>query len=395
MVRRNELTTRSVATAKTPGMYLDGQGLYLRVSATGTRSWIFKFALNGRTREMGIGPFPDVSLAVARDRAHAQRLLKLDWTDPIEHRRQTRATQSTIPTFEQAAAAYIAAHQQHRWHRDLARHVYPKIGALPVDKIDLPAVLRVLEPIWATRTHTASRLRGRLERILAAVTVQGHRSGDNPARWRGHLAELLQAPTKAAPTTHRPALPYSELPAFIASLRAKKGTIARAINFLILTAARSGEVTGATWSEIDFKGRLWTIPPARMKSSREHRVPLSEPALAILAAIPRRTDFVFPGRQTRAALSERALYTMLRKYGYGCSIHGFRSTFRDWAAEETNTAPEVAEMALAHAVGDKVEAAYRRGDLFQKRRQLSEDWANFCSGEKPDATVVDLRPRSA
>jgi integrase len=307
-------------------------------------------------------------------------------------------------TFDACAAAYIAAHNtswrnaKHRdqWRNTLTSYAGPAFGSLPVQSIDVGLVMKALEPIWQAKPETASRLRGRIEAVLDWATVRGHRKGENPARWRGHLDKLLPARSKVHKVKHHPALPYNEMADFVAELRKQEGVAARALEFLILTAARTGEVIGARWDEVDVEEKIWVVPAARMKAGREHRVPLSSAAVAILEEMKkiRESDFVFPGGKKGKPLSNMAMLAVLKRIGRSdLTAHGFRSSFRDWAAERTNFPREVAEMALAHTVGDKVEAAYRRGDLLQKRRQIMEAWARFCEIKVVPARVVSIGNR--
>jgi integrase len=383
-------------------MYLDGRGLYLRIGPAGNKSWIYRFALGGKTRDMGLGPYPDVPLAEARERAATQRKLRLDGQDPIAARQAGQQLEklgaAKAMTFKACAEAYIASHRagwknpKHaaQWPATLAAYVYPIFGSLPVETVDLGLVMKAIEPIWSEKPETASRVRGRIESVLDWATARGHRKVENPARWKGHLDNLLPARSKVRRVEHHAALPYPEIADFMAKLRQRGGTAAPALEFAILTAARTGETIGAGWDEIDLEAKVWTVPAARMKAGREHRVPLSGAALKILErmAATRHGDFVFPGGRAGRPLSNMAFLTTLRRMGHrGLTAHGFRSTFSDWCAEQTNFPSEVREMALAHAVGDKVEAAYRRGDLFQKRRALAEAWAQFCAREKTDAQL--------
>jgi integrase len=384
--------------AKRAGMHCDGGGLYLCVAPPNGCSWVVRYMLEGRARVMGLGPYPAVSLAEARDKAAIARKLKAHGKDPITER-DTERTRARLEaaramTFKQCAEAYVASHKagwrntKHRklWENTLAAYAFPVIGKLPVAEIDTGLVLQVLEPIWASKTETASRVRQRIESVLDWAKVRGHRQGENPARWRGHLDQTLPAQSEVRTVKHHAALPYADAPAFMAKLREEAGVSARALEFAILTAARSGEVRGARWHEIDLKNRLWVIPAERMKARRQHRVPLSDMVLETLEglALLRTSDknaLVFPGARPMKPLSDMALGMLLRRMGRGdLTAHGFRSTFRDWCAEQTNTPNEVAEMALAHTVSDKVEAAYRRGDLFEKRRRLMIEWADYCSG---------------
>ncbi len=348
---------------------------------------------------MGLGGFPDVTLAGARDAARKAREKIADGFDPIAERQARKsalkAEAARVVTFEEAAKAYISAHgdswrnDKHRqqWENTLKTYAFPKIGSLAVKHIEVAHVLSVLEPIWKDRTETATRLRGRIERILGWATSRGYRQGLNPARWRDHLDQQLAAPKRIAKTQHHPALPMDEMGAFMQRLRAADGMGARALEFVILTAARTGEVRGAKWSEIDLAARVWAVPGERMKAGREHRVPLSEAAIALLKALPRLggTDLVFPSSKG-SELSNMTLTAVLRRMEVPVTSHGFRSTFRDWAAERTNYPRDVAEMALAHTISSKVEAAYRRGDLFSKRQRLMEDWAKFCARQAGDKT---------
>jgi len=397
--QEKRLTVRAAETVKKPGLHADGGGLYLHVSKNGARSWIFRWRRDGRLRDMGLGPLNTVSLAEARDKALACRKLKLDGRDPIEERRAQRRgvklESATAMTFKDCAVAYIAAHRagwknpKHaaQWPSTLETYVYPIFGSLPVQAIDVGLVMKALEPIWNEKPETASRVRGRIESILDWAKARGYRQGENPARWRGHLENLLPKKSKVWRVEHHAALPYTEIGAFMAELREQDGTAARALEFTILTAARTGEVIGTTWSEIDLGGHLWTILAARMKAGKEHRVPLSDAALAILRAMAevQTGEFVFPGNRAKQPLSQMAMLMLLRRMGReGLTVHGFRSVFSDWCAEQTTFPSEVREMALAHTVGDKVEAAYRRGDLFEKRRQLAEAWARYC--EEPAVT---------
>lgn len=388
-----KLSAVAVRGKAKPGLYGDGGGLYLQVTQAGSKTWIYRFMLAGRRRDMGLGAVHTVGLAEAREEARRCRQLVRDGLDPIETRKAAklaiRADAAKVMTFKECAEAYIKAHEagwqnaKHatQWTSTLTSYVYPVIGELSVAAVDTGLVMKVLEPIWTTKTETASRVRGRMEAVLDWAAVRKYRIGENPARWKGHLDHLLPARGKVQKVGHHAALPYDQISAFMTALRAQDGTGARALEFAILTAARTGEVIGATWGEIDIEKRLWTIPPERMKARKEHRVPLSEPALAVLRAMEKVRDgnFVFPGGKAQRSLSNMALLTTLRRMKRtDVTTHGFRSTFRDWVAEQTNFSNEVAEMALAHAVGDKVEAAYRRGDLFDKRRALMCEWAVWC-----------------
>jgi integrase len=396
-----------------PGMYADGCGLYLQVTKGGV-SWIYRFMLRGRAREMGLGPLALYGLQEARAKALDARRLRHEGVDPIEARRTVRANArletARAMTFRECADRYIKAHRpgwrnaKHaaQWEATLATYAEPIVGALPVQAVDTALVMKMLEqevrdapgkagaPLWTARPETASRLRGRIESILDWAKVRGHRSGENPARWRGHLDKLLPARSKVRRVKHHAAMPYDEFPEFMNMLRTQDGMAARALEFAILTAARTGEVMGARWGEIDVPEKLWTLPASRMKADKEHRVPLSARALAILTEMKSlgymgdgkytADEFVFPGGKRGLPLSNMAFLMLLRRMKRDdLTAHGFRSTFRDWAAERTNFPSEVVEMALAHTISSKVEQAYRRGDLFEKRRRLMDVWAEFCA----------------
>jgi len=404
-----KLTSLSVRQARRRGLYGDGGGLFLQVSESGAKSWVFRFKKADRLRVMGLGPAHTITLAEARDRARECRKLRLDGIDPIEARRAERAQAkldaAKAVTFAECADAYITAHKagwrnpKHaaQWPATLATYVNPTFGVLPVQAIDTALVTRVMEPIWTKKPETASRVRGRIESILDWATARGYRQGENPARWRGHLENLFPRRSKVRRVEHHAALPYSELSAFMLALRQQEGVAARALEFTILTAARTGEVIGARWEEINIAERLWSVPAERMKAGREHRVPLCGKALEIVEEMRAiGGNFIFPGGKRGKPLSNMAMTMLLRRMGHGDqTVHGFRSTFRDWAAERTNFPAEVAEMALAHAVTDKVEAAYRRGDLFEKRRALAEAWAKFCATALVGGEIVPIRKPAA
>ena len=378
------LTALDVKRASKRGYYHDGGGLYLAIDRSGNRSWIFRYGAQGR-RHHGLGPFPDVSLAEAREKAEECRKLRREGRDPIAEKRARKAallaeTAKQI-TFERTADTYITDHHpawknpknEQQWRNTLLTYAYPVIGKLPVSAIDTALVMRVLQPIWEKKPETASRVRMRIERILGWETVHGYRKGDNPAHWNGHLEHLLPAQGKIAPVVHHGALPFAEVPTFIAELQERNGSAA-AFEFLILTVARTSEALGATWDEFDLKACLWAVPASRMKSGREHRVPLSARAIQIFDSSPRTGKRPFPYSNMTF------LQTLKRMKRNGITAHGFRSSFRDWAAETHDASRDVVEMALAHAVSDKTEAAYRRGDLFAKRRKLMDDWSVFCTG---------------
>jgi integrase len=404
--RGSKLTTLSVRQARRSGLHGDGDGLFLQIAKGGTKSWVFRYKVDGRLRVMGLGPLHTIGLAEARERARECRKLRLDGIDPIDARRGQRAAQrldaAKAMTFGECADAYIEAHRagwrnaKHgaQWAATIAAYVDPHFGSLPVQAVDVGLVMKAIEPIWTTKPETASRVRGRIESVLDWATARGYRAGENPARWRGHIENLLPRRSQVRRVEHHAALPYAELGAFMAELRQQEGVAARALEFVILTAARTGEVIGARWNEIDRAERLWTVPRDRMKAGKEHRVPLSDAALAIVSTMAgiRHADFVFPGARAGRPLSQMALLMLLRRMGRDdLTAHGFRSTFSDWAAEQTNFASEVREMALAHTVSDKVEAAYRRGDLFAKRRQLADAWAAYGDSPALIGEVVPIR----
>ena len=397
-----ELGALAVSKIHAPGMHFVGgvQGLALQLTAGSGKSWLLRVVIAGKRREMGLGSYPGVSLAQARVKASEAREMIRRGADPIECQRVAlstlRASVLAALTFDQCAASYISAHEAgwknakhgQQWSNTLAQHASPVMGSLLVRDVGLPHVLAVLEPIWRTKTETASRLRGRIELVLDWATARGYRDGLNPARWRGHLDKLLPKPGKVSKVEHHPALQAADMAAFMVRLRAAEGTGARALEFVILTAARSGEVRGARWSEIDRTEKTWLIPADRMKASKEHRVPLSDAALALLDAMPviAGNDLVFPAPRG-GVLSDMTLTACMRRMNLDAVPHGFRSTFRDWASELTSYPRDVAEMALAHTIGDKVEAAYRRGDLFEKRRLMMADWAKFCATSETRGTV--------
>jgi integrase len=381
-----------------PGLFAVGgvTGLALHVHPGGARSWILRITVSGRRREIGLGGFPDISLATARELARQAREKVARGENPIAERRAMREMHrraSSRLTFDEAARRWHAV----RAHRNakhasqvlstLATYASPVLGKKAVDEIDLRDILAVLEPIWTTKTETADRLRGRMENVLAWATAAKHRSGENPARWRGNLDALLPKPGKIAIPKHHAALAFDDVPAIIQRLASVDGMGARALEFLILTAARSGEVRLAVWTEVDLGNRMWVVPGVRMKAGREHRVPLSEAALSVLARLPRfaGSDLIFVGPRG-GAISDMTVSAVTRRMDVPAVPHGFRSAFRDWAAERTSYPAELAEMALAHTISNKVEAAYRRGDLFEKRRALMDDWGRFAGSAKMSST---------
>lgn len=403
----NRLTVKAIDSLSRPGNHHDGYGLYLQVTKTGGKSWLLKYMLNGKAREMGLGSYHDVGLKAARKARDAQRALLKGpiRVDPVEVRNAQR-NQSTVDaakskTFTECATAYIDAHKAgwrnakypKEWTASLKTYAYPKFGDLAVSTVDTGLVMAAIEPIWSTKTELANRLRGRIEVILDWSTVRGFRSGDNPARWRGHLDKLLPKKSKVQPVKHREALPYAEVPAFVKSLRGHTGTASKALEFAILTAARVSEVVGAKWPEIDFTAKTWTIPGTRIKSGRDHRVPLSDAAVELLKKLhaAKQNEFVFPGQKVNKPLTIAAPLKQLRDMDYETlTVHGFRSSFRDWCGEQTNFPREIAEAALAHVVKDKTEAAYQRGDLFEKRAKLMQSWASYCATPRKSADTIPI-----
>jgi integrase len=401
-----KLTALGMKKLIKPGRYGDGGNLWLQVRDAEHRSWLFRYTRHGKARQMGLGPFPLVALSEAREKAQACRRLLLEGADPIgkrEDERRERASEENARTFREVAEFYIADHAaawrnaKHRaqWRSTLETHAFPVFGDRPVADVETDDVMRAVKPIWQATPETAGRLRGRIEAVLDYAAAQEWRRGDNPARWRGHLAKLLPPRGKIARVEHHAALPWKEAGAFMAALRAEQGVAARALEFVVLTAARTGEALGARWPELDMDERVWTVPAGRIKAGKEHRVPLSDPALVLLRRMSEfrsadaGDDHVFPGQRKGKPLSDMALTMLLRRMGrWDITVHGFRSTFRDWCAEATGYPREVAEAALAHTLKDKVEAAYRRSDLFEKRARLMEEWASWC-GRSPMAGAAE------
>ena len=390
-----KLTALHVARAKKRGMYGDGLGLYLQVGLGGARSWIYRFSLNGSEHYLGLGSVNAIPLKRARELAAEARQLRAEGIDPIKRRRDDRLAErianAKTTTFAQCSAQYLAAHEtewrnpKHRqqWRNTLAAYVMPTLGLMPVQAIDTDLVLKVVEPIWKEKPETASRVRGRIESILDWATARELRQGENPARWRGHLEHLLPAKTKIGAVEHYPALPYDEIGAFMANLRRRPSISARCLEFTILTAARTSEAISAHWDELDLDAGIRTIPGARMKGSLEHKVPLAPRVVRLLRELHkhRAGEYVFSGTKLGQPLSNQTMLKLLGLMDRGdLTVHGFRSTFTDWAHEQTSFPGIVIDMALAHKISDKVEAAYRRGDLFDKRRKLMEAWADFCGG---------------
>lgn len=391
--KAKELSALEISRLSAPGHQAVGgvSGLYLYINETGTRSWVLRTMVGDKRRHMGLGGYPDVTLAQVREKARTARDAIEHGLDPIAQRKATRskvrAQQASEKTFEQAAKGYLEVHgdtwknAKHRaqWVATLETYAYPVMGKLMVCDVAQEHVLATLEPIWRSKNETASRLRGRIESVLDWATVRKYRTGENPARWKGHLDKLLPAPGKVQKVTHHRAVPVAQMPCFMTKLRQRDGIAARALEFAIFCAARSGEVRGSKWSEVDFNAAVWTVPAERMKSGKEHRVPLSSPAIELLKALPKlkNSEFLFPAPRG-GQLSDMALTALMRRMAVDAVPHGFRSTFRDWAGERTNYPREIAEQALAHVLENKVEAAYRRGDALEKRRDMMEQWARFA-----------------
>ena len=400
-----ELSALEVRRLNSPGLHSVGgaTGLHLQVTPSGARSWVLRIKIGEKRRDLGLGAFRDVPLARAREKARETREEIGKGIDPIAEKRAARAALMAAAarsvTFDECARRVVEMKRQEsknakhaaQWPATLATYASPVIGKLPVDEVELGHISEVLSPIWTTKTETATRLRQRIEAVLDYAAVHGLRNGENPARWKGNLDAVLPKPSKLKKVQHHRALPIDAVPGFMADLKLRDGMAARCLEFVILTACRSGEARGARWPEIDLEARVWTIPTERMKAGKAHKVPLGDEALALLQGLPRLADsdlvfFAPRGGQ----MSDMTLLAVLRRMTVDAVPHGFRSTFRDWCAERTNYPQHVAEMALAHAIGDKVEAAYRRGDLMEKRRRMMEDWARFCATSRPEGKVIEL-----
>jgi integrase len=384
-----------------PGLYHDGGGLYLQVSDRQTKAWVYRFMMTGRARKMGLGDFDLVSLKDARKKRDAAYSLVIDGVDPITDRETRKAAQvaetAKALTFKECAEGYIAAHRagwksiKHadQWTATLETYAYPVIGKMQVQMVETAHVMKIIEPIWKDKTETASRVRGRIEKILDRAKALKLRTGENPAAWRGHLDQVLAPKSQVSPVANHPALPYAELPEFMAKLRAKEGVSARALEFTILTVARTGDTIGATRREIDKAEKLWTVPAARVKGKkgarkRDHVVPLIKQALAVLAEVPTEGVYIFPGGKEGAGLSNAAMSELLKGMGYSpdyATVHGFRSTFKDWCMDITEHGDELSEVALAHTIKSKTKAAYHRGVMLEKRRRMMADWAAYCDGK--------------
>lgn len=410
MVRQlSKLTALQVTKLTKPGLYGDGGGLTLQITKAGVKSWLFRFMREGKAYGMGLGPTHTFSLAEARQKALAARKLLAEGLNPLTEKKEkllaAALVRARMMSFDQCSKAYIEAHKSSwknakhldQWTNTLATYASPVFGQLPVAEVDTALVVKCLAPIWQTKTETASRLRGRIESVLGWAATSGYRTGENPARWKGHLENLLANISKTSRTKNHPSLPWPRIGDFMAALMAREGNASRAMAFTILTACRSGEVRGAQWPEFDFKEKVWTIPAKRMKAHREHQVPLSDAALAVLASMPQSAEFVFPGTKGQI-LSDMSLTAVIRRMnseeskpvwvdtaGEGITVHGFRSTFRMWTAETTAYPREVAEHALAHKLPDAVERAYQRGTQFLKRQSLMAEWGAYCTATKTDS----------
>ena len=412
--RQQRLSALQVTKLTKPGLYGDGGGLTLQVTVTGSKSWLFRYMVAGKPFGMGLGPTHTVSLTEARQKALDARKLLIDGINPLVAKKQYQTAaalaSAKMMTFDECAKAYILAHKAswknakhgNQWTNTLNTYASPVFGHLPVAEIDTGLVVKCLAPIWESKTKTASRVRGRIESVLGWATTSGYRTGENPARWKGHLENLLATISKSSRTKHHPSLPWQRIGSFMSALRVREGVSARAVEFAILTACRSGEVRGARWTEFDMAGKVWTIPAERMKAKREHEVPLSDAALGLLESMPKDSDVVFAGTK-RQPLSDMSLTAVIRRMngddkpvwvdpnGERITVHGFRSSFRMWAAEATSYPREVAEHALAHQLPDAVERAYQRGSQFAKRAALMAEWSVYCATAQTDAVVRPIR----
>lgn len=405
----NRLTAIGVEKLKKPGCYCDGANLWLQITKTGVKSWLYRYMVAGVAKNMGFGPVRDTTLEEAREMAREARKLLREGIDPCKAKRERKAEQrledAKAMTFDQCATAYIKSHRgswknpkhAQQWENTLATYASPVFGSLPVAEVDTGLIVKCLSPIWSSKQETASRLRGRIESILGWAKTSGYRTGDNPAAWKGHLENLLATYSKRSRTAHHAALPYADIAEFMVQLRQQEGMGARALEFAILTAARSNEVRGATWSEIDLQNKVWIIPGSRMKAGKEHRVPLSDAAVDLLGKLPHFEDceIVFPSPRLKH-FSDAVFSALLERMGRkDITGHGFRSTFRDWSGETTSFPREVIEHALAHQLKDRAEAAYQRGDLLVKRRLLMDSWATYCNTKPGKATVTPINAKGA
>lgn len=401
-----QLTDLKVKKLTKTGSYPDGEGLYLQVRPSGAKDWFYRYQVGSKGKKRGLGPYPTISLEKAREDAHECRILRNNNIDPIEHKK-TLACQEALEktkaiTFKECALAYINTHKmgwknrkhEAQWGNTLETYAYPVIGSIAVKDVDIDLVMKILEPIWHVKTETASRVRQRIENILDWATVRKFRQGDNPALWRGRLNKLLPERNKVQKPQHFIAMDYRILPAYFQLLRLKNTVASKSLSFTILTASRSGEARLATWSEVDTNAKTWIIPDGRMKAGREHRIPLSREAIQILKEMEpfkRSTDdLIFPGLAKGKAISDASLLKLVKQTDSTLTVHGFRSSFRDWCAEHTSYPREVAEAALAHTLKDKTEAAYQRGDMFEKRRKLMESWTDYCLSDNSGAEVIPI-----
>lgn len=412
-----KLTALQVTKLNKPGLYGDGCGLTLQITKTGAKSWLFRYMRDGKAYGMGLGATHTVSLQEARQKALEARKLLVEGINPLAAKNQDKINaaleSARMMTFNQCADAYIAAHiaswknakHASQWSNTLATYASPVFGELPIAEINTALVVKCLSAIWQSKNETASRLRGRIESILGWATTSGYRTGENPARWKGHLDNLLANISKVSRSKHHPSLPWQHIGKFIMAIKARDGVSARAVEFAVLTASRSGEVRGAKWSEIDFDDKVWTIPAERMKAHREHQVPLSAAAIKLLKSMPRDNELVFAGTKGKV-LSDMSMTAVIRRMndddqsiwvdsdGKRITVHGFRSTFRMWAAETTTYPREVAEHALAHQLPDAVERAYQRGTQYAKRVALMSDWSNYCYPAQSNSSIKPIRGRN-
>ena len=405
----HKLKALNVKRESIPGWYADGQGLYLQVSASGTKSWVYRFEKDKKERRHGLGSFPTISLDAARKAAQFCRQLRSDGHDPIEYKQRLKADKQLEEakgvTFKECALSYIDSHKsgwknrkhEQQWKNTLATYAYPVIGKISVQDVDVGLVMKILEPIWFEKTETASRVRSRIENVLDWAKVRKYRTGENPALWRGHLDKLLPKRTKVQKVKHFAAMPYIDSPDYFRSIRQIDTVSAKALAFSILTATRSNETREAKWCEIDLKNHMWIIPEDRMKANREHRVPLTDESIKVLKEMKpfKVDDLVFPGlldkNGNRKGISDAALLKLLKTTHPTLTVHGFRSTFRDWCAEMTNYPSEVAESALAHTIKDATQAAYERGDKLIKRKKLMDAWTNYCASGNKNSDVIPLK----
>jgi integrase len=392
----HRLSARSAATLKAIGRHSDGNGLYLNISSNGGRRWVFLYRRDGKLKEKGLGGAGSVSLADARTKADVIRKQLQSGLDPIMEGRKSAG----VMNFAECADAFIAANKTgwrsakhlQQWENSIKRYADPVIGKIPVHEIDVGHVTKVVEPLWSLKTETASRVRGRIEAVLDWAAARGYRASENPARWRGHFDKLLPARRKVAKVMHHPALPYADVPIFMEDLRKQEGIRARALEFTILTAARTGETIGAKWTEIDLVNKTWFVPGNRMKAGAEHRVPLSARAIEILERLPRSSSNVFPSEKPGKLLSNVAMLDLLPRMKWlNLTTHGFRSTFRDWAAEMTEFPNELVEMALAHTIENQTQAAYRRGNMLERRRALMAAWDTYCAATVRDQPTMPVK----